>query len=116
MYIEKVKAKIDEQQRKVEGTPAFYVGEQLKAICSRSEKIAEIVLEDLNNPDMSIEAAEKQIKKYADETHKNARSFCVTPDKAEEIIKKFYGIDSIVEDSPTLKPAESADINLDDFI
>ena len=89
MYIEQVNEKISEQQKGLENSPAFFVGEQLKGICSTSEEIAEIVLTDLENPDMSIVKAEKQIKKYADENRKGASSFCVTPDIAEKIIKKF---------------------------
>ena len=113
MFIEKVIEKISEQQRGLENTPAFYVGEQLKGICKSSENVAEIVLQDLDNPEMSIVKAEAQIKKYADEHHGAAKSFCVTPDAAEGIIKKFYGVDSFETSAPK---SEENYINLDDFI
>lgn len=115
MYIQQVREKIEEQQKGLENTPAFFVGEQLKEICSASERIAEIVLTDLDNPDMSIAKAEAQIKKYADENHKSARSFCVPPDVAAGIIKKFYGVDGIEVNSPKSDPKESG-INLEDFL
>ena len=113
MYIEKVTEKISEQQRGLENSPAFYVGEQLKEICKSSEKIAEIVLQDLENPDMSISNAENQIKKYADSQHGSAKSFCVPPNVAENIIKKFYGVDSFDTSAPK---ADANYINLDDFV
>lgn len=113
MYVEKVIEKISEQQRELENTPAFYVGEQLKGICKSSEKVAEIVLQDLDNPDMSIVKAEVQIKKYADKHHGGAKSFCVTPDVAESIIKKFYGVDSFETSAPK---AEGNYLDLNDFI
>jgi hypothetical protein len=113
MFIEKVTAVICEQQENCKGTPAYYAGEQLKEICKGSERIAEIVYTDLQNPDMSIQKAEAQIKKYADDNHKGARSFCVPPDVAEGILRKFYGIDEI----PAETPKKSARIiSLDDFI
>lgn len=113
MYVEKVIEKISEQQRGLENTPAFYVGEQLKEICKNSQRVAEIVLQDLESPEMSIVKAEAQIKKYADEHHGGAKSFCVTPDVAENIIKKFYGVDSFETSAPK---SEGNYINLDDFI
>lgn len=116
MYIEQVDEKISEQQKGLENSPAFFVGEQLKGICSASEEIAEIVLTDLENPDMSIANAEKQIKKYADENRKGASSFCVTPDIAEKIIKKFYGIDGIETTPEKLSVEDEKNINLEDFI
>ena len=115
MYIDEALKKISEQQKGLEGTPAFYVGEQLKQICSSSEKISEIVLTDLNNPDMSIVKAEKQIQKYSDDNHKSARCFCVPPDVAEKIIKKFYGIDGIASED-LLNTTKDEFLNLEDFL
>ena len=116
MYIEQVNEKISEQQKGLENSPAFFVGEQLKGICSASEEIAEIVLTDLENPDMSIVKAEAQIKKYADENRKGANSFCVTPDIAEKIIRKFYGVDGIEVPPEKSSVKDASFINLDDFV
>ena len=115
MYIDQVKEKITEQQKELEGTPAFEVGEQLKEICSTSERVAEIVLQDLNNPGMSIRDVEGQLRKYADQHHGKSNCFCITPGVAEEIIKKFYGIDGIDVPSTEVK-ADEPFINLEDFI
>ena len=115
MYVEQVCAKISSQHKGLEGTAAFYVGEQLKHICGTSEKIAEIVLADLNNPGMTIVEAEQKIKEYADKNHKSAKSFCVPPDVAEDILRKFYGISGI-EATPTIPQPQNEGINLEDFI
>ena len=106
-------AKITEQQTGKENTPVFYVGEQLKEICSRYPGAAEIILTDLNNPDMSIVAAEKRIKAYADENKGSARSFCVSPAVAEKILCEFYGIHTEAATTPKLT---NSFIDLEDFI
>ena len=116
MYREQVYEKISSQQKGIEGTPAFFVGEQLKEICSASERVAEIVLQDLNNPGMSICDVEKQLRKYADEHHGKNNFFCITPDVAEGIIKKFYGIDGIDTTKTEDKSSDDSFINLEDFI
>ena len=114
MFIEKVIEKISEQQQGRENTAVYYVGEQLKDICRSSDKVAEIVLQDLDNPDMSIVKAEAQINKYADEHHGKEKCYCVTPDVAESIIKKFYGVENFETSSP--KETKEDYINLDDFV
>lgn len=88
--------KIEEQQRKYDKNTAVYaVGEQLKGICEKYAGAAELVLCDLQKPEMSIEACEKKIKEYADELHRTNKSnaICINTDAAEDIICRFYGID-----------------------
>ena len=86
--------KISEQQEGKEGTAVFGCGEQLKDICRKYPHAAELVLQDLENKDMSIEACEKKIKAFADKRHKEAKgnSVYVSPAEAEKIICEFYGI------------------------
>lgn len=85
---------ITEQQKEKENTAVFMVGEQLKEIIGNSEQLAELVLQDLRNPDMSLEKCEKKIKARADELHKKngGGSACVNPKDAEKIIRDFYGL------------------------
>ena len=83
---------IAKQQAKLEKwSPAWAVGEHLKEICCREEDSARIIAEDLQNESMSIQNAEKQIKAYADK-HKTGNFSFVSPQKAEEILRKFYGL------------------------
>ena len=86
--------KIAKQQEGKENTAAYMVGEQLKDIIRGNEQAAELVIGDLENPDMSIEKCERKIKAYADEQKKkgNSNCVCVPPNVAEGIIRKFYGI------------------------
>lgn len=82
--------KIEAQQRGKENTPAWMVGEQLKDICRSDPHCAEIVEQDLENASMSIAAAEKKIKAYADKQKRTGNCVCVPPNVAEKIIREFY--------------------------
>lgn len=112
--------KIEEQQKGKEGTPVFAVGEQLKDICRNSAKAAEIVLHDLDIPEMSIAHAAKKIKEYADKHHGSNRCFCVDPITADGIVRKFYGLEDIQEDKKEADKTEtntkSKFIDLKDFL
>lgn len=86
--------KIEQLQKGKENTAPWMVGEQLKEICRREPRCEQIVLEDLENPDMSLEKCEKKIREHADELHKKAKGncVCVPPNVAESIIREFYGL------------------------
>lgn len=84
--------KIAKQQEGKENTAAYMVGEQLKDIIRGNEQAAELVNQDLENPDMSLEKCERKIKEYADKQEKHDDCVCVPPNVAEGIIRKFYGI------------------------
>lgn len=81
---------IEKQQQGKEDTAAYYVGEQLKAMACGNDFITELLINDLQQADMSIKNAEKQIKAYADK--RGAGCVCVTPDKADKILREFYGL------------------------
>lgn len=83
--------KIEAQQKGIEGTAPWMVGEQLKDICRREPDSAELITQDLENEGMSLVEAEKKIKAYADQ-HKKGSFACVTPDVADGILRKFYGL------------------------
>ena len=83
---------ITEQQKGHENGPVFMVGEQLKDIARNEPHSAELLEKDLAMPAMSLVEAEKKLKAYADANHGSAKSFCVSPLKAEEILREFYGL------------------------
>ncbi len=76
------------------GDTVEMVGEQLLDIARGDDCVAELLITDLNNQEMSVINAEKKIKAYADEIHKKkgGSSVGVSPKKAEEILRKFYGL------------------------
>jgi len=116
--LDKVIKKIEDQQKGIENTPAFFVGEHLKDILKRcSEACCEIVLQDLDVKEMSISNCEKKIKAYADK-HKKGNVAFVPPNIAEDIICKFYGIETGSSEQATAQPVKEADsyIDLSDFI
>ena len=102
--------KIAAQQKGRENTAPWMVGEQLKDICRREPKAAELVDRDLDVKEMSIVECEKKIKAYAD-SHKKGSCAVVPPNVAERIIREFYGIPEARGDSST--PLRSAQNDTD---
>lgn len=86
--------KIEAQQKGYEYTDQWMVGQQLKEICEAEPHCAELVAVDLENKEMSLEAAARKIKAWADEQHKKVKGscVCVPPDVAEMILREFYGL------------------------
>lgn len=107
-----VKDLITEQQKGIEGTAAFYVGEQLKEIAEAEPESAELLARDLLIPEMTIQKAEAKIKAYADK-HKKGNCAVVPPKVAEEILRKFYGLS---ENGEKEAVSHGGKIDLNDFI
>lgn len=112
--------KITTQQTGMEGTAPFMVGEQLKDICRKDARAAELILQDLDIEAMSLTNAEKKIKAYAD-GHRKGNFACVPPDVAEKILREFYGLpaeDVAAAEREQEVPEEAAGkiINLADFL
>ena len=100
--------KIAAQQGK-ERTAVWMVGEQLKEICEREPKSAELVLQDLDIPEMSLANCEKKIKAFADK-HKTGNFACVIPSEAEKIIREFYGLSNPAEQVKQQAPGGIIDL------
>ena len=109
---------LEEQQSKVPPrSPQWMVGEQLKDICRREAQCAELIAQDLENPDMSITGAEKKVKAFAD-GHRTGNFACVTPAEAERILREFYGLPAPEEKPETVPPDgdKVIDFSLADFL
>lgn len=105
---------VEAQQKKVkERSAPWMVGEQLKDICRREPKSAELIYQDLQNEAMSIVEAEKKIKAFADK-NKTGNFACVTPAESDRILREFYGLGK--EESPVPSPDKGKTINLMDFL
>lgn len=106
--IEQAIAAIEKQQTEVkERSPQWMVGEQLKDICRREPQNAELILQDLSVKEMSITAAEKKIKAFADK-NKTGNFACVTPMEADRILREFYGLgEGFTESIPPERGEES---------
>ena len=108
---------IEAQQAKVTArSPQWMVGEQLKDICRREPRSAELLAQDLKVEAMSITAAEKKIKAFAD-GHKTGNFSCVTPMEADRILREFYGLPIAGEFAPDPVPVrdEGNVLRLEDF-
>lgn len=118
---------IEAQQAAVKPRSAQWMaGEQLKDICRREPRSAELIAQDLEKASMSITEAEKKIKAYADR-HKTGNFSCVTPVEADRILREFYGLGSgaagpaVTPEAAMAVPAPPAPaqrnfVNLDDFL
>ena len=97
--------KIESLQKGLEETDVYMVGQQLKDICRREPECAPLVLADLDNSDMSLNAAAGKIKAWADakQKEKKAKCVCVPPDVAEVILRKFYGLPD-AQDAGQIQP------------
>ena len=100
--------KIETQRRGREGTDVWMVGQQLIDICRVDKHCAQIVAEDLENPEMGLHTAAKQIKAYADKQPRKENCVCVPPDVAESIIRKFYCLPEV--EAGQVKEEPAADI------
>lgn len=116
MIFEKVIEKICSQQKGIEDTAAYCVGEQLKDIVRATPGAAELVFKDLDVKEMSIVECEKKIRARADEKHKKNRgNFAfVSPKEADGIIRNFYGIPEAA--SMPEPQTNSGLIDLDSFL
>lgn len=85
---------IEAQQKGKEHTSIYMVGEQLKDIIGNDDYLAELIVQDLKNKEMSLEKCEAKIHARADELHKQygGNCACVNPKDAEKIIREFYGL------------------------
>lgn len=84
--MEKLKAQIE----KADNGPKE-AGKFLLKICEREPAAAEIVEQDLENPDMGIDKCFLKMKETASEKVE-AGCYCMTDEEAEAIIREFYGI------------------------
>ena len=111
---------IEAQQKGMEDTTVFMVGEQLKDICRADPACAEIVAADLQQEAMSIANCEKKIKALADKLgrEKQLQSVGVSPDTAEKIIRQFYGLPEVGEKAAPVAPmaSEMDLLDLDDLM
>ena len=116
---------ITAQQKGLEGTPTWMVGEQLKDICRREPESAALVEKDLQA--ITIADVAGKIKAKADEIHKTVHGncICIPPNVAEGIIRKAYGLPDATEQpqqeapaAPIEPPKQAAPVLLDlaDFL
>ena len=83
---------VEFQRLRKEDKPEWTVGEQLLDMARQQPEIAELLVQDLDVPEMNLTAAAAKIKEYADEKHKKdgGKCVCVTPKEAETVLRGFY--------------------------
>ena len=114
--------KIGELQAKLDpDSCAFEIGEQLKDICRRDPACEKILLEDLQNPDMGLAAADKMLYGWGKKQAKGKGGCGISGRKTEELLREFYGLPAAgAAEAPAVKAAPVLDgpfrLNLDDFL
>jgi hypothetical protein len=106
---------IEKLQGSDDTKPVFTIGEQLKDIAAREPISAELLEKDLVIKEMSLEAAEKKLKEYADKHHKGAGGFCISPKVAEKILREFYGLPEAGK-APAEPAPQEGYIDLSEFL
>lgn len=120
MDFEKLENIIREQQKGKEALPEFTVGEQLLDMARNNPEITELLVQDLDVPEMNLTAAAAKIKEYADEKHKKSggKCVCVTPKEAETVLRAFYHLpeaDAATDSRPQTGSTEPM-VDLADFL
>ncbi len=106
---EKAIAMIREQMEAAgQENPVYAVGEALLEL-AQDEHTAELIAQDLANPDMSLKKCYESLYAYARE-NKTGNSFCIGPKLALKLISEFYGIQSPEEPMKQAEPPEQPKI------
>lgn len=100
--------------KEYEYSPVRGCGMQILAIVGNDENSATLILEDFA-AGQTVQACEKEIKKWVDKNHKDNSGFC-PPQKAEEIIRQFFGLGSGASDPAPQAKQKTGIINLEDFL
>ena len=92
--------KISELQEKLDPEScAFEIGEQLKDICRRDPACEAILLEDLQNPAMDLNAADKMLYDWGKKQAKGKGGYGISGRQAEKLLREFYGLPEQFVDS-----------------
>lgn len=87
---------ITAEQAKHANSPHIQMmGEQLKDLCRREPKSAELVAQDLRNPDMGLDKLKKTFDDFAKKHETKSGQMGeagITPAQGERLIRTFYGL------------------------
>lgn len=92
-----VHAQIDEVLRtEQDGSVERMLGQQLKDICAKDAAAAEILAEDLTAGALTLNGAAKKMQEEADRLHRQQKGgcVCITPARAEAILREYFGLPS----------------------
>lgn len=103
---------ISAQQAKApERSHVRLIGEQLKDICRTTPSAAELLIHDLEVPEMSLASLKRKFDSFA-ESKKTGRESCIFPDEADKLIREFYGLPMPGDAAPSAssKPAPAGKV------
>lgn len=94
------------------GTLEAGIAAMLTEMAERNTEHAKIIAADLENPEMGLKAAGKQLYDYARD-HKIGSSYYMPPEEAKKLIAEFYGIS---EETTAENPEMDAPVDLMDLL
>ena len=107
---------IESQQKGHKDDDVFMVGEQLKDMVKDNPVAIDLLKRDLQVEGMDLKGAAKALKDYADKNHGNSKCFCITPAKADSILREFYCFPENHHSSVSPKSASIGFIDLESFL
>lgn len=110
-------AEIEKQQKGMEKYSCPYVvGEQLKEICMREPKSAELLANDLRVKEMDLKHAERKIFEYGQSLMKGKTGgIAISPVWAEKVLRDFYKLPDREEQSAVVIQPKGQIVDLDEF-
>ena len=94
------------------GTLEAGIAEVLTEMAERNTEHAKIIAGDLDNPEMGLKAAGKQLYEYARQ-HKTGTFYAMDDAEAKRLIAEFYGIS---EETTAENPKMDAPVDLMDLL
>ena len=96
----------------------YVVGEQLKEICRREPKSAELLANDLEVKEMDLNHAERKIFEYGKTLAKGKGGVAISPAQAEKVLRDFYKLPDGAEEAPAEEAPKSKGkiFELEDFL
>lgn len=106
--------KIDELQKALDPESCAYeIGEQLKDICRRDPVCESILLEDLQDPNRGLKAADKMLYDWGKKQAKGKAGCGISGRTAEKLLREFYGLPEAGAAAPAAEKPAPASMVLD---
>lgn len=111
---------IESQQGSEDKSPhRWMLGEQIKDICRRDPAAAELVAQDLENPELSLAKLEQKFDEFAkkgEQRNGSQGSAIILPKQGERLIREFFGIPEPASQAPPAPSAPGKVLSLFDLL
>lgn len=102
---------IDEQRKDHRDEPEYMIGSQLLDMASGDDEIIDLLIKDLYIEEMSLKGAAAMFQKYADNNYGKHKSFCITPEMSDKLLREFYGLPKRSIQKQSVKKSSFVDLS-----